>query len=67
MPLITTISDELIALELGSVIARGEPQAVVNDPRVVEGYLGTSDAAINRSGIGGASGRRRKPLTAAGR
>jgi branched-chain amino acid transport system ATP-binding protein len=67
MPLITTISDELIALELGSVIARGEPQAVVNDPRVVEGYLGTSDAAINRSGTGGASGRRRKPLTAAGR
>jgi branched-chain amino acid transport system ATP-binding protein len=66
MPLITTISDELVALELGSVIARGEPQAVVNDPRVVEGYLGTSDAAINRSGSGGAS-RRRKPLTAAGR
>ena len=32
MPLITTISDELVALELGAVVARGEPQAVVNDP-----------------------------------
>jgi branched-chain amino acid transport system ATP-binding protein len=68
MPLITTISDELIALELGAVVARGEPDAVVRDPRVVEGYLGTSDAAINRSGTGRSmTQRRRKPLTAAGR
>jgi branched-chain amino acid transport system ATP-binding protein len=68
MPLITTISDELVALELGSVVARGEPQAVVNDPRVIEGYLGTSDAAINRSGPATKKPvRRRKPLTAAGR
>ena len=71
MPLITTISDELIALELGSIVVRGEPQAVVRDPRVVEGYLGTSDAAINRSGTGGSESkrprRRRAPLTAAGR
>ncbi|HEV3227684.1 MAG TPA: ATP-binding cassette domain-containing protein, partial [Acidimicrobiales bacterium] len=72
MPLITTISDELVALELGAVIARGDPQAVVRDPRVVEGYLGTSDAAINRSGArkpngNGTTTRRRKPLTAAGR
>jgi branched-chain amino acid transport system ATP-binding protein len=68
MPLITTISDELIALELGAVVARGEPDAVVRDPRVVEGYLGTSDAAINRSGTGrSTTQRRRKPLTAAGR
>ena len=65
MPLITTISDELVALELGAVVARGEPQAVVNDPRVIEGYLGTSDAAINRSGPGaqlrGAASPSRRP------
>jgi branched-chain amino acid transport system ATP-binding protein len=71
MPLITTISDELVALELGAVIARGDPQAVVRDPRVVEGYLGSSDAAINRSGPGSDSTptrvRRRQPLTAGGR
>jgi branched-chain amino acid transport system ATP-binding protein len=68
MPLITTISDQLVALELGAVVARGEPQAVVNDPRVIEGYLGTSDTAINRSGTHPPARRRRRaPLTAAGR
>jgi branched-chain amino acid transport system ATP-binding protein len=69
MPLITTISDELIALELGSVIARGDPREVVRDPRVVEGYLGSNDATINRSGArsGTSPRRRRAPLTAAGR
>ena len=50
MPLITTISDELVALELGSVIARGAPDDVVNHPRVVESYLGGNEAVINRSG-----------------
>jgi len=51
MPLITTVSDTMIALELGGVIAEGTPQQVVNHPRVVASYLGTDDSAINRSGI----------------
>jgi ABC-type branched-subunit amino acid transport system ATPase component/MFS family permease len=50
MPLITSISDELVALELGTVIAQGAPDDVVNHPRVVESYLGGNDAVINRSG-----------------
>ncbi len=50
MPLITGVSDELLALELGSVVLRGDPQTVVTDPRVVEGYLGGDAAVINRSG-----------------
>jgi branched-chain amino acid transport system ATP-binding protein len=50
MPLITTISDEIVALELGAVVVRGEPNAVVNDPRVVASYLGTTEEVINRSG-----------------
>ena len=50
MPLITEVSDKLIALELGAVIAEGPPDEVVRDPQVVAGYLGQSDAVINRSG-----------------
>jgi branched-chain amino acid transport system ATP-binding protein len=58
MPLITSISDELIALELGAVVARGEPEAVVNDPKVIEGYLGGTEAAIQRSGPTAEAGER---------
>jgi branched-chain amino acid transport system ATP-binding protein len=50
MPLIAAVSDEVIALELGAVIARGTPQEVLSHPRVVESYLGTDTAAIARSG-----------------
>ena len=55
MPLITSISDELVALDLGRVITRGPAHEVVNDPHVVESYLGSSDAVINRSGARTAS------------
>jgi branched-chain amino acid transport system ATP-binding protein len=60
MPLITGISDELIALELGAVVAQGAPDEVVNDPQVVQGYLGTTEDVIQRSGGGSKRGRRRK-------
>jgi branched-chain amino acid transport system ATP-binding protein len=50
MPLITSISDEIVALELGRVIARGRPEEVVRDPQVVASYLGTDRATIARSG-----------------
>jgi branched-chain amino acid transport system ATP-binding protein len=50
MPLICSISDELVALEAGTVVTRGRPADVLAHPRVVEAYLGTSDAAISRSG-----------------
>ncbi len=55
MPLLRSICDELVALELGAVIASGEPEDVLVHPRVIESYLGTNDAAINRSGDAGAS------------
>ncbi len=50
MPLITAISDRIIALELGHPIAEGTPAEVVRDPAVVSSYLGGDLSAINRSG-----------------
>jgi branched-chain amino acid transport system ATP-binding protein len=50
MPLITGISDRMIALELGHPIVEGTPQEVTTDPLVVSSYLGGDLAAINRSG-----------------
>jgi branched-chain amino acid transport system ATP-binding protein len=50
MPLISAVSDELIAFDQGRVVTRGTPEAVLNDPVVIESYLGTSEAAVNRSG-----------------
>jgi branched-chain amino acid transport system ATP-binding protein len=50
MPLISKVSDELIALDLGALVVRGEPDAVLNDPRVIESYLGTDESAVQRSG-----------------
>src|SRR5205823_5380899 len=33
MPLLTTLADEVVALDLGRVVVRGLPDEVVNDPR----------------------------------
>jgi branched-chain amino acid transport system ATP-binding protein len=50
MPLITSISDEILALDLGAVLMQGAPDEVINDPRVVSSYLGTSEDVVHRSG-----------------
>jgi ABC-type branched-subunit amino acid transport system ATPase component len=50
MPLITGVSDRMIALEVGRVIAEGTPEQVINHPHVVNSYLGGDTATINRSG-----------------
>ena len=60
MPLISSICDEMIALELGAVIARGTPKEVLEHPRVIESYLGTDEAAIKRSGTAAAEPKARR-------
>ena len=50
MPLITEISDRMIALELGRPIVEGSPAEVIGNARVVASYLGGDLSAINRSG-----------------
>ncbi|MDP1819101.1 MAG: ATP-binding cassette domain-containing protein [Acidimicrobiales bacterium] len=61
MSLITEVSDRMLALEVGVVIAQGSPSEVVSHPRVVSSYLGGDDAAIGRSGPPRRSTARRAP------
>jgi len=49
MSLLTGLCDELVALELGQVIARGTPAEVLEHPHVIASYLGTDPATIARS------------------
>ena len=48
MGLISAVCDELVALEFGSVIARGTPAEVLAHPRVIESYLGAGEDAGRR-------------------
>jgi branched-chain amino acid transport system ATP-binding protein len=50
IPFVSGVSDRLLAFEQGRVIATGLPSDVLEHPDVVESYLGTSSAAIARSG-----------------
>ena len=74
MGLMASLCDELVALDLGAVIATGSPADVLAHPAVIESYLGTDPAAIQRSGDRPQPGdgrtaraRRRTPLRAVGR
>jgi branched-chain amino acid transport system ATP-binding protein len=60
MPLITSISDRMIALDLGAVITEGTPDEVVNHPAVIASYLGTNETVIARSGDRGPAPRARR-------
>jgi branched-chain amino acid transport system ATP-binding protein len=50
MPMLSSLCDRLVALELGHVIAEGSPDEVLAHPAVIASYLGTEEKAVARSG-----------------
>ena len=54
LPLVTSLSNRLVAMETGSVLTVGAPEAVRSDPRVLASYLAASDDVVQRSGRLGA-------------
>ena len=49
MPVLRAVADRMVAMDQGSIIADGPTDEVLRDPAVVAAYLGTTEAAIERS------------------
>ena len=63
VPLISTLADRIIAMDLGRVIADGTPDHVLNDRHVVEAYLGATAYNELVGEMGGAKRRRARAKT----
>jgi ABC-type branched-subunit amino acid transport system ATPase component len=50
IPLVMALSDRMVAMEAGAVIATGTPAEVRADHRVLTAYLAASDDVVQRSG-----------------
>lgn len=49
IPVVSSISDRLVCMHMGTVIADGAPSKVLADPLVISSYLGEDETAIKRS------------------
>ncbi|MGC4123991.1 ATP-binding cassette domain-containing protein [Enterobacter sp.] len=47
MGMVMEISDDIIVLDHGDVIARGKPEQIQHDEKVIAAYLGTDESEVN--------------------
>jgi branched-chain amino acid transport system ATP-binding protein len=57
MGFVSAVADELVCLDLGVVIARGAPAAVLSEPAVVHAYLGESPDMVTTAEYARMTGR----------
>ncbi|MFT5221725.1 MAG: ABC-type branched-subunit amino acid transport system ATPase component/MFS family permease [Glaciecola sp.] len=50
VPLVSSVSDRMIAMEFGANIVTGTPDEVTKHPEVMRAYLEASEAVVSRSG-----------------
>ena len=67
MPMLMSLCDRVYAMDLGRVIAEGEPEEIRANPVVISSFLGTDESAIGRSGRSAPARRSRTKAGDAGR
>jgi len=50
VPLVTSVADRMVAMELGRDIATGTPDEVTSHPEVIRSYLAATGGSLQRSG-----------------
>jgi ABC-type branched-subunit amino acid transport system ATPase component/ABC-type branched-subunit amino acid transport system permease subunit len=63
VPLVSRLSDELVCMDLGRIVARGKPAAVLADPVVIRSYLGGEEGTFGAS-VGGPIRKKEAPKAA---
>ena len=51
MQLVSDLADYIVVLDFGVKITEGRPEAVLNDPKVIEIYAGIEDVKLNKSDV----------------